>query len=80
MKADNPYPAPAPLVLADMLAVHAWSDHIDDHSRKLLEWAADTIRLVVRKNAQLSHDRDQAEADAAHLFCLHYGPQKGGAA
>jgi hypothetical protein len=80
MKAENPYPAPAPLVLADMLAVHCWSDHIDDHSRKLLEWAADTIRLVVRKNAQLSHDRDQAEADASHLFNLHYGPQKGGAA
>jgi hypothetical protein len=76
----NDLPAPAPLVLADMLAVHCWSDHIDDHSRKLMEWAADTIRLVVRKNAQLSHDRDQAEADAAHLFCLHYGPQKGGAA
>jgi hypothetical protein len=80
MPTENPYPAPAPLVLADMLAVHAWSDHIDDHSRKLLEWAADTIRLVVRKNAQFSHDRDQAEADAAHLFTLHYGPQKGGAA
>jgi hypothetical protein len=80
MAADNPYPAPAPLVLADMCAMHAWSDDLDDHSRKLLEWAADTIRLVVRRNAQLSHDRDQAEADAAHLFALHYGPQKGGAA
>jgi hypothetical protein len=80
MPTDNPYPAPAPLVLADMCATHAWSDELDDHSRKLLEWAADTIRLVVRRNAQLSHDRDQAEADAAHLFALHYGPQKGGAA
>lgn len=79
MPTDNPYPPPAPLMLADMLAVHAWSDQLDDHSRKLLEWAADTIRLVVRRNAQLSHDRDQAEADAAHLFTLHYGPQKGGA-
>lgn len=80
MPTDNPYPPPSPLVLADMLAMHAWSDHLDDHSRKLLEWSADTIRLVVRKNAQLSHDRDQAEADAAHLFQLHYGTQKGGAA
>jgi hypothetical protein len=60
--------------------MHAWSDELDDHSRKLLEWAADTLRLVVRRNAQLSHDRDQAEADAAHLFAMHYGPQKGGAA
>lgn len=80
MATDNPYPAPAPLVLADMCAMHAWSDELDDHSRKLLEWADDTIRLVVRRNAQLSHDRDQAEADAAHLFALHYGQQKGGAA
>jgi hypothetical protein len=80
MATDNPYKAPAPLVLADMCAMHAWSDHLDDHSRKLLEWAADTIRLVVRRNAQLSHDRDNAEADAAHLFHLHYGSQKGGAA
>ena len=80
MKAENPYPAPAPLVLAEMCATHAWCDQIDDHSRKLLEWAADTIRDVVRKNARLSHDRDQAEADAAHLFALHYGPQQGGAA
>jgi hypothetical protein len=79
METENPYPAPAPLVLADMLAVHAWSEHLDDHSRKLVEWAADTIRQVVRHNAQLSHDRDTAEADAAHLFQLHYGPTKGGA-
>jgi hypothetical protein len=79
METENPYPAPAPLVLADMLAVHAWSEHLDDHSRKLVEWAADTIRQVVRHNAQLSHDRDTAEADAAHLFHLHYGPTKGGA-
>jgi hypothetical protein len=79
MATDNPYPAPAPLVLADMLAVHCWSEHLDDHTRKLVEWAADTIRLVVRQNAQLSHDRDMAEADAAHLFQLHYGPTKGGA-
>jgi hypothetical protein len=79
METDNPYPAPAPLVLADMLAVHCWSEHLDDHTRKLVEWAADTIRLVARQNAQLSHDRDMAEADAAHLFNLHYGPTKGGA-
>jgi hypothetical protein len=79
MATDNPYPAPAPLVLADILAVHCWSEHLDDHTRKLVEWAADTIRQVVRHNAQLSHDRDTAEADAAHLFQIHYGPTKGGA-
>lgn len=80
MATDNPYPAPAPLVLADMCAMHCWSDDIDDHSRKLLEWAADTIRCVVRMNARLSHDNEALEADNAHLFHLHYGPQQGGAA
>ena len=43
MATDNPYPAPAPLVLADMCAIQAWHDHLDDQSRKLLEWAADVI-------------------------------------
>jgi hypothetical protein len=76
----NDLPPPAPLVLADMLAMHAWNPHVDQATQRLCGWAADTIREVVRKNAQFSHDRDQAEADAAHLFTLHYGPQKGGAA
>ena len=80
MASDNPYPAPAPLVLADMCAMQAWQDNIDDESRKLLEWAADTIRCVVRMNACLSHDKETLEADNAHLFHLHFGPQQGGAA
>lgn len=80
MATDNPYPPPAPLVLADMLAIHCWSDHIDDHSRKLLEWAADTIRQVVRENHRLSHRAEQVEGDNELLFNLHYGQQKGGAA
>jgi len=61
-------------------SAHAWANHLDDHSRRLVEWAADTVRGLCAKNAQLAHDRDQAEADAAHLFQLHFGPQKGGAA
>lgn len=77
---ENPYPAPAPLVLADMCAVHAWSNHIDDHTRKLLEWAADTIRCVVRLNNRISHDKEALEADNAHLFHTLYGPTRGGAA
>lgn len=80
MATDNPYPAPAPLVLADMCAIHAWHDHLDDQSRKLLEWAADVIRQVVRENHRLSHQAEQLEGDNALLFHLHYGPQKGGAA
>jgi hypothetical protein len=79
METENPYPAPAPLVLADMSAAAAWRDDIPDDIRLLLEWNADVMRDKCRENAQLSHDRDTAEADAAHLFQLHYGPTKGGA-
>ena len=80
MQTDNPYPAPAPLVLAEMLAMHCWANHIDDHTRMLCEWAADTLREVVRENHRLSHKSEQLEGDNALLFQLHYGPQKGGAA
>jgi hypothetical protein len=80
MAEDNPYPAPAPLVLARMCAKAAWQQHIPDATRMLLEWASDTIKEKCRETNQLRHDRDQAEADAAHLFQLHFGPQKGGAA
>ena len=80
MATDNPYPAPAPLVLARMCSMAAWKQNLPDSTRLLLEWAADAIRDKCREANQLRHDRDQAEADAAHLFALHYGPQKGGAA
>jgi len=80
MAIENPYPAPAPLVLADMLAMHACADHLDDHTRKLCEWAADTIRQVTRHNTHLSHRAEQLEGDAELLFHQLYGRQKGGAA
>ena len=80
MATDNPYPAPAPLVLADMCATQAWKDDIDDESRKIHEWCEDTIRQLVRENHRLTHKAEQLEGDNAHLFQLHYGPQKGGAA
>ena len=80
MAIENPYPAPAPLVLADMLAIHAWDDHLDDHTRCLVEWAADTVRDLAKQKMQLAHDRDQAEGDAALLFQQLYGRQRGGAA
>ena len=80
MKIPYDEPAPAPLVLADMLAIHAWDDHLDDHTRKLCEWAADTIRQVTRHNTHLSHRAEQLEGDAELLFQQLYGRQKGGAA
>ena len=80
MQTDNPYPAPAPLVLADMMAMHCWANHLDDHTRLLCEWAADTIRQVARANTHLSHRAEQLEGDAELLFHQLYGRQKGGAA
>jgi len=43
MNRDNPYPPPAPGVLAQMCARAAWRQDLDDDVRLLLEWAADTI-------------------------------------
>ena len=73
-------PPPAPLVLADMLAMHAWNPHLDQATQQICGWAADTIRQVVRDNHRLSHHAEQLEGDNALLFHLHYGPQQGGAA
>ena len=36
MQTENPYPAPAPLVLADQCARAAWINHIDDELMDLL--------------------------------------------
>lgn len=76
----NPYPAPAPLVLADQCARAAWINHIDDGTRMLLEWAADTIREQASANVALTHRAEQLEGDNAHLFQTLYGPTRGGAA
>jgi len=80
MATDNPYPPPAPLVLADLCATQAWKDDVDDESRKIHEWCADTIRHLVQEIHRLRHKLEHLEADNAHLFHLHYGPQQGGAA
>jgi len=80
MASDNPYPAPAPLVLSRMCARAAWQQDIPDATRMLLEWAADTIREVVEKNHAFARRNEQLEGDAALLFHQLYGPQKGGAA
>lgn len=67
---DNPYPAPAPNVVADMCAMHAWSDHIDDHTRKLLEWSADTIRIMAQRLVVQARSRELIEADRDNLLTL----------
>ena len=80
MSKEDLQPPPAPLVLADMLAMHAWNNHLGQDTQKLCGWAADVIRQVVRENHRLSHRAEQVEGDNELLFHLHYGPQKGGAA
>lgn len=81
MATDNPYPAPAPLILADLCAQAAWIENIDDHTRKLLEWSADTIRDLIVANGRYANKAEHFEAEAATYASLLYGPnQKGGAA
>ena len=73
-------PSPAPLVLADMLAIHAWSPHVDEATRTLCGWAADSLRLVAREAARQTAQREVAEAETDMYRRIAYGPQKGGAA
>ena len=71
MATDNPYPAPAPLVLADMCATQAWKDDIDDESRKIHEWTAEVIRQLVRENHRLTHKAEQLDGTGAGLILGH---------
>ena len=81
MATDNPYQAPAAGVLADMCARAAWTDDLDDHSRMLLEWAADTIRALLIANGRYANRAEHLEAEVQTYAALLYGPnQKGGAA
>lgn len=76
---DVPPPAPAAGVLADWCAMHAWDDEIDDRSRQLLEWAAETIRAILIANARYANRAEHLEAEVQTYAALLYGP-KGGAA
>ena len=76
----NPYPCPAPCILADQLAMHSWSEHIDDQTRMLLEWGADTIRALIVLNNKLSNRAEHLEAEVETYAALLYGPERGGAA
>jgi len=55
---------PAPMAVADMCAMQAWMDHIDDDSRLLLEQAADTIRHLMRRCMKLAQNLERMEARA----------------
>lgn len=62
MPTDNPYPAPAPRQLMQMLRIHMWADHIDDDSRKFHEWSADAIEKLLERCVRLAHRLEQLEA------------------
>jgi hypothetical protein len=81
MGCDNPYPSPAPLVLADLCAVMAWRDDIPDDVRMALEWSADMHRAKEVEIGRVLHRNEQLEAENETYAKLLYGPnQKGGAA
>ena len=62
MASDNPYPLPAPSIVADYCAQAAWRDDIDDDLRLRLEHAADTIRLLMRRLVRQALHLERAEA------------------
>jgi hypothetical protein len=53
---------PAPLVVAQRCAERAWDDDTDDTSRRLLEQAADTIRLLAGRVVRLAAFTERQEA------------------
>jgi hypothetical protein len=57
----------------------AWKDDIPDIHRFVLEAAHDVIRDLMLRNMQLARKAERHEADAARLFFMHFGTQKGGA-
>lgn len=63
MTNDNPYELPAPSVVADLCAQRAWDDEVDDDTRLRLEFAADTIRLLMKRCVELANLFERLEAE-----------------
>ena len=62
MAEGNPYPSPSPVMLARMLETHAWSDHLDDETRRLIEWAHETIDDLTLRLGRQAAQLERAEA------------------
>ena len=60
---DNPYELPAPVVVADLCAQRAWDDSVDDDTRLRLEFAADTIRMLMNRCVELAGLFERLEAE-----------------
>lgn len=69
---------PPALIVANCLARRSWDEDVTDEDRLLLEQGADTIRHMHERMMILAHNAEHYEADASHLFHLHYGQTKGG--
>lgn len=63
MSSDNPYELPAPAVVADLCAQRSWDDDVDDDTRVRLEFAADTIRLLMKRCVMLAGLFERLEAE-----------------
>jgi hypothetical protein len=58
----NPYELPPPNVVANLCAQRAWDDDLDDGTRIRLEFAADTIRALMKRLVRQAMHLERAEA------------------
>lgn len=59
---DNPYRMPPPTLVADLCAQAAWGEDISDDNRLRLEWAADTIRMLMARAVRQAKILEETEA------------------
>ena len=58
----KPYKLPPPATVADLCAQRAWDDEVDDDTRIRLEFAADTIRALMKRLVRQAMHLERAEA------------------
>jgi hypothetical protein len=58
----KPYKLPPPATVADLCAHRAWDDEVDDDTRIRLEFAADTIRALMKRLVRQALHLERAEA------------------
>ena len=58
----KPYKLPPPATVADLCARRAWDDEVDDDTRIRLEFAADTIRALMKRLTRQAMHLERAEA------------------
>ena len=58
----NPYEMPPPSIVADLCAQAAWGEGVSDDNRLRLEWAADTIRVLMARLVRQAMRLERTEA------------------